>query len=59
MLYFIDGVGKTLRPSFVLQVVGLSGREVITGVYPRRLDEQQALSPKLIAALNGKVIESP
>ncbi len=54
MLYFIDGVGKTLRPSSVLRVVGLSGREVIAAVYPRRLDEQQALSPEPIAALDGK-----
>lgn len=54
MLYFIDGVGKTLRPSSVLRVMGLSGREVIAGVYPRRLDEQQASSPEPIAALNGK-----
>ena len=54
MLYFIDGVGKTLRPSSVLQVVGLLGREVITAVYPRPLDEQQAPSPEPIAALDGK-----
>ncbi len=54
MLYFIDGVGKTLRPSSVLRVVGLSGREVIAAVYPRRLDEQQSLSPEPIAALDGK-----
>lgn len=54
MLYFIDGVGKTLRPSSVLRVVGLSGREVIAAVYPRRLNEQQALSPEPIAALDGK-----
>ena len=54
MLYFIDGVGKTLRPSSVLRAVGLSGREVIAAVYPRRLDEQEALSPEPIAALDGK-----
>lgn len=54
MLYFIDGIGKTLRPSSVLRMVGLSGREVIAGVYPRRLDEQHALSPEPIAAFNGK-----
>lgn len=54
MLYFIDGVGKTLRPSSVLRVVGLAGHEVIASVYPRRLDEQQALSPEPIAALNSK-----
>jgi uncharacterized membrane protein len=38
MLYFIDGVGKTLRPSSVLRVVGLAGQELIAGVYPRRHD---------------------
>ena len=54
MLYFIDGVGKTLRPSSVLRVMGLSGSEVIAGVYPRLLDEQQARSPGPIAALDGK-----
>ena len=54
MLYFIDGVGKTLRPSSVLQVVGLLGGEVIAAVYPRPFDEQQALSAEPIAALDGK-----
>jgi uncharacterized membrane protein len=54
MLYFIDGIGKTLRPSSVLRVVGLSGREIIAAVYPRPLDEQQALSPEPIATLYGK-----
>lgn len=54
MLYFIDGVGKTLRPSSVLRVVGILGREIIAVVYPRPLDEHQALSPEPIAALDGK-----
>ena len=54
MLYFIDGIGKTLRPSSVLRVVGISGREIIAVVYPRPLEERQALSPEPIAALDGK-----
>ena len=54
MLYFIDGIGKTLRPSAVLRVVGMSGREVIAAVYPRPLDERQGLSPEPVAGLNGK-----
>lgn len=54
MLYFIDGIGKTLRPSSVLRMVGISGREIIAVVYPRPLEERQALSPEPIAALDGK-----
>lgn len=54
MLYFIDEVGKTLRPSSVLRVMGLLGREVIAAVYPRPLDGQRALPPEPIAALDGK-----
>jgi uncharacterized membrane protein len=36
-LYLIDHVGKALRPSGALQAVARLGREVIEGVYPRRL----------------------
>ncbi|HEY0459694.1 MAG TPA: DUF2254 domain-containing protein [Pyrinomonadaceae bacterium] len=38
-LYFVDSVGKTLRPGTVLQTVALYGREVIHSVYPRRITE--------------------
>ncbi|HKP11783.1 MAG TPA: DUF2254 domain-containing protein [Blastocatellia bacterium] len=37
--YLIDHVGKALRPSGVLKFIGAKGREVIEGVYPRRLAE--------------------
>lgn len=40
-LYFIDGIGKTLRPSSALQVVGLAGRDVVRSVYPSRLRREQ------------------
>jgi uncharacterized membrane protein len=38
-LYLIDHVGKALRPSGALWSVARLGREVIEGVYPRRLTE--------------------
>jgi uncharacterized membrane protein len=36
-IMFIDGVGKTLRPSSALRRVGLAGRKVIRSVYPSPL----------------------
>src|SRR6185503_17636562 len=36
-LYFLDGVGKALRPSSTLQVVGSLGRDVVESVYPSKL----------------------
>ncbi len=38
-LFFVDNVGKTLRPSSVLQTVALYGREVIRSVYPQQITE--------------------
>jgi uncharacterized membrane protein len=38
-LFFIDSVGKTLRPSSILQAVALYGRGVVRAVYPRRITE--------------------
>jgi uncharacterized membrane protein len=40
-IFFIDQIGKTLRPSTVLRYVGLIGRKVIRTVYPRILDERR------------------
>jgi uncharacterized membrane protein len=40
-LYMIDHVGKSLRPSGALWVVGWVGRKVIASVYPLRLAETQ------------------
>jgi len=42
-LYFMDGMGKTLRPGSALQVVGREGRAVVQSVYPSRLKKEQPL----------------
>jgi uncharacterized membrane protein len=44
-LYLIDHVGKSLRPSEVLQRAATSGRRIIEQVYPRRLAEWPDESP--------------
>jgi uncharacterized membrane protein len=41
-LYFIDVMGKTLRPSSALRIVALMGREVIRSVYPHVHDENHS-----------------
>jgi uncharacterized membrane protein len=53
-LYFIDGIGKALRPSSALQFVAIAGRDVIQSVYPSKLrkDEPEALKP--IATLKNE-----
>src|SRR5689334_14445777 len=45
-LYFIDSMGKTLRPGSALHVVGIAGREVLQSVYPARLKREQPLISK-------------
>ena len=50
-LYFIDGVGKALRPSAALQAVGFEGREVVQSVYPSKLKRDQSLESKPIETL--------
>ena len=42
-LYFLDGVGKALRPSSALQVVGSLGRDVIQSVYPSKLTSDDTI----------------
>jgi uncharacterized membrane protein len=46
-LYFIDGIGKALRPSSAMQFVAVEGRAVIHSVYPSKLrrDEPDVLKP--------------
>lgn len=44
-LYFIDGVGKALRPSSSLQVVGFAGRDVVQSVYPSKFNKVQPAEP--------------
>src|SRR6185369_8732414 len=50
-LYFIDEMGKTLRPGAVLQRVGLAGRQVVQSVYPSRLRKDQPLISKPLETL--------
>ena len=50
-LFFVDGMGKTLRPGSALQVVGRAGREVIQSVYPSRLRKEQPLISKPVEIL--------
>ena len=50
-LYFIDGMGKTLRPGSALHVVGIAGREVIQSVYPSSLRKDQPLISKPLEIL--------
>ncbi len=50
-LYFIDSMGKTLRPSSALQAVGFAGREVVRSVYPTKLKRDQASGLKPVETL--------
>jgi uncharacterized membrane protein len=45
-LFFVDGMGKTLRPSSALRSIALMGREVVRTVYPRPLDELHGVPPE-------------
>ena len=52
-VFFIDGVGKTVRPSSAVRAVALVGREVISKIYPSRL-EQDAAAPAPIKTLSDE-----
>jgi uncharacterized membrane protein len=52
-LYFVDSIGKMLRPSSALSAVAFEGREVIRTVYPRPLNEQLAAELAPIEILDG------
>jgi uncharacterized membrane protein len=41
-VFFIDAVGKTLRPSSAVRAVALIGRKVISNIYPSRLEQDSA-----------------
>jgi uncharacterized membrane protein len=51
-LYFIDSMGKTLRPSTALRSIGMEGRHVIRTVYPDAFDNEQT-PPKVMKRLVG------
>jgi len=60
-ILFIDGMGKTLRPSSAVSIIGLAGREVIKSVYPFRL--QDAFDPPAPIEINpnerARIVPSP
>jgi len=51
-LYFIDNIGKTLRPSTILDSVAHGGRQVIESVYPQPVSENDS-APASPALLSG------
>lgn len=52
-LYFVDSIGKMLRPSSALREVAFEGREVIRSVYPRPLKDEYAPTLATIEILEG------
>lgn len=53
-VFFIDDMGKTLRPSAVVRTVALAGREVIRGVYPQHVGAEQVHFTNSIMNWNGQ-----
>jgi uncharacterized membrane protein len=53
-IFFIDSMGKTLRPSSAMRVVGLAAREVIRSVYPSLLQTNSEPLPPLKISRNGE-----
>jgi uncharacterized membrane protein len=53
-LFFIDGIGKALRPSAILHRVALIGREVVVSVYPSKLDNERIRTQEKLGLLNGE-----
>ena len=49
-VFFIDGVGKALRPSSAVRAVALVGREVISHVYPSLRDQDSAAAAPIKTA---------
>jgi uncharacterized membrane protein len=50
-LFFIDSIGKTVRPGTAMLNVALLGRKVIRSVYPRPLDAAHSAQPEPLTAL--------
>ena len=51
-LHFIDSIGKTVRPSSALAVVGLAGREVVQSLYPSKLKTHHPKAETPVELLN-------
>ena len=54
-LFFIDGLGKMLRPSAAMKGIARVGREVIQSVYPYLLD-QKPVEPEHVSALDNEPV---
>src|SRR5687767_8702450 len=58
-IFFIDNMGKTLRPSAAARTVGLVGREVIKAVYPRPLKDDAKSQPlRMVAGKAPRVVRN-
>lgn len=53
-LFFVDNVGKTVRPSSALRSVAMLGRKVIRSVYPQRMDARHSAPPEPPAGLEER-----
>ena len=51
-LHFIDSIGKTVRPSSALGVVGLAGREVVQSLFPSKLRTHHPVVETPVELLN-------
>ncbi len=51
-LHFIDSIGKAVRPSSALRILGMAGREVIQTLYPSRLKRRHTVMETPIEVLN-------
>lgn len=47
-LFFIDGIGKALRPSFILRLLALKGRNVVKDVYPFELTDENSVRTPVV-----------
>jgi uncharacterized membrane protein len=50
-LFFIDGMGKALRPSYILRLIALAGRDIIKTVYPHKLTPENSFPPEPMSVL--------
>jgi uncharacterized membrane protein len=59
-IYFIDSMGKSLRPSAIVQNVARLGHEAIASVYPLPLDENDAaqVAPALLHPGAGTTVHT-
>jgi len=53
-IFFTDTMGKTLRPSYALRLVGLEGREIIRSVYPSPLKPDSKAPEPVRSLRNGE-----